>query len=168
MTTNNQMPQHNETQSGMSSSSEAPLNQPLYGASFPQAIKRFFKKYARFSGYASRSEFWWATLFLVLLSFIPSILLSIGAAASPVAPYEETSATSNVFLILGGLAFLLLWAFTIIPSLAVTWRRLHDAGYSGAFYFISLIPWLGSLILFILLVMPSKPNSRRSEWNDQR
>lgn len=52
---------------------KAPLNQPLYGASFMQATKRFFKKYARFSGYASRSEYWFASLFLFLISLIPTI-----------------------------------------------------------------------------------------------
>src|SRR6185312_8282818 len=40
-----------------------PLDQPLYGASFGQAIKRFFTKYATFSGRASRSEYWWVQLF---------------------------------------------------------------------------------------------------------
>lgn len=38
------------------------LSQPLYGAGMGQAISRFFKKYARFKGYASRSEYWWVAL----------------------------------------------------------------------------------------------------------
>ena len=38
------------------------LSQPLYGASIGQAITRFFKKYATFSGRASRSEYWWVYL----------------------------------------------------------------------------------------------------------
>lgn len=38
------------------------LSAPLYGASFPQAVSRFFRKYATFSGRASRSEYWWWVL----------------------------------------------------------------------------------------------------------
>ncbi len=52
-------------------SSTIPLSHPLYGASWPQAIARYFLKYATFSGRASRSEFWgWVlTNALVLLVF---------------------------------------------------------------------------------------------------
>ena len=49
---------------------EPALSQPLYGATFMQATKRFFKKYARFSGYSSLSEHWWAYLTLSLLMLI--------------------------------------------------------------------------------------------------
>jgi hypothetical protein len=55
---------------------EAPpaLSQPLYGASIVQAITRFFKKYATFSGRASRSEFWWAYLaYVVVGAAAPSL-----------------------------------------------------------------------------------------------
>ncbi|SKV78147.1 Predicted membrane protein [Mycobacteroides abscessus subsp. massiliense] len=38
------------------------LTLPLYGATFGQAITRFFRSYARFSGRASRSEYWWVML----------------------------------------------------------------------------------------------------------
>ena len=43
---------------------EPPINMPWYGIDFVNAIKRFFTKYATFSGRASRGEFWWVMLFL--------------------------------------------------------------------------------------------------------
>ena len=44
-------------------SSPPPLDLPHYGIGFVDAVKRGFKKYATFTGRASRSEYWWWTLF---------------------------------------------------------------------------------------------------------
>jgi len=149
-----------------------PLSEPLYGASFSQSVKRFFKKYARFSGYASRSEYWWATLFTFLLSIIPSILVIAGAVMSPMeetsyGTYEYSGSPLGSFLMVAGfIVFFLLWLAMIVPSLAICWRRLHDAGFSGAFYFLSFIPSIGGLILLVFMVLPTKQEARRAEWND--
>ena len=45
----------------------------------------------------------------------------------------------------------------IVPTLALTVRRLHDAGYSGLFALLLLIPYLGSLIIMIFALLPSSP-----------
>jgi uncharacterized membrane protein YhaH (DUF805 family) len=45
----------------------------------------------------------------------------------------------------------------IVPSLALTVRRLHDAGYSGLFALLILIPYVGSLIIMIFALLPSSP-----------
>ena len=45
----------------------------------------------------------------------------------------------------------------IIPTLALTVRRLHDAGYSGLFALLLLVPYLGSLIIMIFALLPSSP-----------
>ena len=57
----------------MSIAATVPVGQPLYGATFGQAIKRFFRGYVVFSGRASRSEFWWAMLFTFLISLVVQI-----------------------------------------------------------------------------------------------
>ena len=68
----------------MSNTSDALiLSRPLYGANFGQAVGRFFRKYATFTGRASRSEFWWVRLFLVLhgsngVTILGTLLLIIG------------------------------------------------------------------------------------------
>ena len=49
----------------------------------------------------------------------------------------------------------------IVPTLAVTVRRLHDAGYSGWLVLLSFIPWLGGLILFVFTLLPASPNGAR-------
>ncbi|MEP1500313.1 DUF805 domain-containing protein, partial [Nonlabens ulvanivorans] len=61
-----------------------------------------------------------------------------------------------------GILFLLYTLATIIPSLAVIVRRLHDTGRSGWFYFISMIPLVGTVILLIWLIEDSKHGA--NQW----
>ncbi len=67
----------------MSTATGTPLSQPLYGASIGQAVSRFFKKYATFSGRASRSEFWWWYLvFVVVTGVLYAIAVAVGTAGA--------------------------------------------------------------------------------------
>ena len=85
---------------------------------FGEAIKSVFTKYATFSGRARRSEFWYFVLFNFLVSFVLGLI-----------PF---------LAVLSGL-----WALAVlIPTLAVTVRRLHDIGKSGWTYLFFLIPGL--------------------------
>lgn len=117
------------------------LSLPLYGASFGQAVKRFFKKYTHFSGRASRSEFWWMALFAFLVQLIPMILITVGAimaasSAAMVDPYDPAAAQaamSGPGVIIAGIGYViggLIALAMIIPNLAITWRRLHDANFA--------------------------------------
>lgn len=133
------------------------LSQPLYGAGMGQAVIRFFKKYTRFKGYASRSEYWWAALF----QFI------VGAVVS--APYylSITGREITAALLVAGSTAMLVWALaTVIPMLALTWRRLHDAGLPGPLYFLTFIPGAGPFILVVLLVLPTNPENHQQIWAD--
>lgn len=87
------------------------------------------KKYAVFSGRARRKEYWMYTLFNVL---ILAALLAIGFAAL---------GENGVWL------YLVYLLAVIVPTLAVTVRRLHDTGKSGWWYFINFIPLVGPFIL---------------------
>ena len=148
------------------------LSLPLYGASFWQAVKRFFKKYAKFTGRASRSEFWWSMLFVFLLLLIPGILYSIGlgmtaAATATMAadPYGSQMAAAPsggaiALTAIGGILMGIVWAAVIVPYLAIFWRRLHDGNFAGPFFFLMLIPGAG-IIVYILAILPSKPEGQR-------
>ena len=83
---------------------------------FQDAVTTCFRKYARFSGRASRSEYWWFYLFVVAGSF----LLSLVDATIFGATEESPSPISSLF------SFVIL-----IPSFAVAARRLHDTNHSG-------------------------------------
>lgn len=149
------------------------LSLPLYGATFGQAIKRFFRNYVKFSGRASRSEFWWIELFLFLIQLIPSILYFIGvgmtAGAATMAasdPYgaQMSSGPSGGALALtavGGILMFLIGLAVIVPTLALSWRRLHDGNFAGPFWFLTFIPGVGGLIVLVLMLMPSKPEGQR-------
>ena len=95
---------------------------------FQESIKLCFNKYADFSGRATRSEFWWFVLFIILASMVLSVVSGI----------------------LSGLFSLA----TIVPSLAVGARRLHDIGRSGWWQLLGLIPVIGVLILIYWCVQP--------------
>ena len=45
----------------------------------------------------------------------------------------------------------------VVPSIAVTVRRLHDVGYSGWLVLLALIPWVGGLILLVFTLLPPSP-----------
>lgn len=56
----------------------------------------------------------------------------------------------------------IIWAaIMIVPTLGVLWRRLHDTGRSGGWYFISVIPFVGIIILLVFLCQPSQPFANR-------
>lgn len=127
---------------------EPPLSHPLYGASFNQAVRRFFAKYARFKGYASRSEYWWVVLFLIVISFA---LSAIGSLTN-----------DTVYAILN-VAYLVVF---IVPILSLGWRRLHDAGFAGPWYFLNLIPILGYIAVLVMTILPTNPQKHKEIWDD--
>ena len=109
---------------------------------FTQSISTVFSKYATFDGRATRSEYWWFTLF----SLIVGAILSGGH-----------------FGFGQGHHFLYdIWSLaTVLPTLAVAVRRLHDTDRSGWWWFIALIPFIGWIVYIYFQVQPSTPGSNR-------
>lgn len=120
-----------------------PFSQPDYEptqriVSFAKAIKLGFIKIVDFSGRASRSEYWFFQLFNFLVSFSLTILATTGGEAFVMLQFACS---------LG----------MILPNLSLTWRRLHDTGRSGAYFFISFIPIVGFIILLVAVCNASEP-----------
>ena len=101
-----------------------------------EAIRRFFSNYANFNGRATRAEFWWPWLLLVVLSFLEGLLGSLVPAVSAVL----------TLLIAGGL---------LLPSLALCVRRLHDTGRSWTSALMLLIPVAGVVLMIVFCSKPS-------------
>ena len=153
------------------------LARPLYGAGLGDAVHRFFRKYAAFSGRASRSEYWWVVVFEALLGLVVYLIFLAGAipAAAWASAHSPSMTTPEGLPTTPGLldaptAWLLVvaivltvvtWLGILVPALAVTWRRLHDANLSGALWFLSFIPGIGGTVVLILTLMPSNPQGRR-------
>lgn len=132
---------------------------PVYGANSLQSLKMFFRNYANPRGYASRSEYWWVTLILFVIGSLP-LLISAAPIFSAVIDNNDPSDTSvtifGIFFVWGVLV-----AFaTIVPCVMLTIRRLHDAGFSGFFYLLSFIPYIGGLILTVFMLLPTRFDKR--------
>ncbi len=111
------------------------------------------KKYAVFDGRAKREEYW---MFQLVNSAIVMLFMGVLIAGVLTQPRSQRPALLIPFaLILCGYALA-----TLIPSLAVSVRRLHDVDHSGWWLFISLVP-LGGIVLFVFHVMDGTPGPNR-------
>lgn len=94
------------------------------------------KKYASFGGRARRKEYWMFVLFQII---VMGLLLTI-------ATVSEVEALMYLYI-----AYYL---GTLLPTIAVIVRRLHDQGKSGGWFFIGLVPLIGGIWLLALLCTP--------------
>ncbi|MDP9145071.1 MAG: DUF805 domain-containing protein [Actinomycetota bacterium] len=110
--------------------------------SFGEAIQTVFRKYAEFTGRATRPEFWWWALFNLLV---------VGALNL----FNVIRIGDNAYLgsLLAGL-----WGIAVLlPNLAVAVRRLRDAGHGWGNLFFILVPVAGIFVLITLWAQPTKP-----------
>ena len=126
--------------------------------SLPDAVRDGFKKYARFSGRSSRSAYWWWQFFCVGLVVIWWALAALSGSSEA------------VFTALG-LGLVLGWLALILPSLALTVRRLHDMNASGWWILLFIVfGFLGPLVLvqYIWFCFPGTngPNRFGPGYND--
>ena len=96
------------------------------------------KKYADFSGRASRSEYWWFYLLIIIVYAVAMIVDSVIGTDQAFGPYGIVMAISMLAL--------------LIPSLAAAVRRLHDTDRSGWWLLIVLIPLIGVIVLLVFFV----------------
>ena len=100
-----------------------------------------WKKYVEFSGRARRQEYWMFVLFNILASVAMAVVDGILGTCGA----------------LGGLYSLAV----LLPSLAVTFRRLHDTDRSGWWLLICLIPLAGAIVFLVFLCLDSQPGANR-------
>src|SRR5690606_29038768 len=93
---------------------QPPLDQPLHGASLPQAVSRFFRKYATFSGRASRSEYWWVYLFIILVSLVGAIGLGVLGNATQT-PADRAAGQPGAGSLIFGVPLIIFWLVIIVP-----------------------------------------------------
>ncbi|GAB6094188.1 hypothetical protein JCM14469_04400 [Desulfatiferula olefinivorans] len=97
------------------------------------------KKYAVFSGRARRMEYW----MFVLFNFIIAVVIGFveGFVGSP------------------GFLSMIYSLAVLIPSIAVSMRRLHDIGRTGWWLLIAFVPLIGAVVLLVFMVLDSQPGS---------
>jgi uncharacterized membrane protein YhaH (DUF805 family) len=97
-------------------------------------------QYADFTGRTSRQAFWMYILWYIIAYVVVALVASL----------------------VGGEALVMLLALAIlVPSLAITARRLHDTGLSGWWQLIGLIPVLGLIVMIILTVRPGEAGANQ-------
>ncbi|MFJ2354735.1 DUF805 domain-containing protein [Frigoribacterium sp. NPDC087798] len=137
-----------------------PLWAPLYGAGPVVAVKRFFLKYADFTGRASRSEYWWVVLANTVLYFVLGIVGFLAGLPGSTTDYDGTLEPGPGSIPFG-FVFAILFFGTIVPFLSLGARRLHDIDLSGWLLLINLVPYLGGFVIFILSLLGPKPGGAR-------
>jgi len=104
------------------------------------------KNYAVFSGRSRRKEYWYFVLFNAVVGLVLSGLDAL---------LGTFSSSANVGLLSG------IYALAIIPTLAVSVRRLHDIDRTGWWVLIHLVPVIGSVVLLVFAVLDSTPGENR-------
>ncbi|MBH1509798.1 DUF805 domain-containing protein [Stenotrophomonas maltophilia] len=106
-------------------------------------------RYTQFSGRASRSEFWWFQLFVLIL-FLPVMVLGYLGALNGSNTLSLLSGGLNIVLSLG----------LFLPMISVAVRRLHDTDRSGWWYLLAFIPIIG-LVMLVFMLLPGTPGDNR-------
>lgn len=99
------------------------------------SVQTCFKKYAEFNGRATRSEYWWFALAVFLVSLVLALI---------------SSTLTNLFSLA-----------TLLPSLAVGARRLHDTDRSGWWQLLWIIPIIGWIVMVVFLAQQGQSAENR-------
>jgi len=113
---------------------------------FFTAIGHCFGHYFDFQGRARRSEYWFWGIFVALVTVI-----AVFASSALSTPKGDPTLPGLI-----GLGLILFYIVALIPSLAVTVRRLHDTGRTGWWYLISFVPF-GGFVLLVFTLLDSEP-----------
>lgn len=130
-----------------------------------------FRRYADFRGRSRRMEFWSFGLFnLIVYAILFGIMIGTGASLAAMADTNGNPLQIITTLFFSGFGLLLgiYWLATIIPTVAVTVRRLHDRDMSGWWYLgfivLSMIPLVGFLVsiaFLVIMFLPGTPGPNR-------
>ena len=122
----------------------------------------FFRHYADFRGKTPQRQYLLGTLVfspIVWSLFFIILLLLFGESFIKLSQGEMNGGALIAYAVYG-LAGLVM----VVPGIAVCVRRLHDTGKSGYYFFLSFIPFVGPLILFILCCAKGKTKSRHAKF----
>jgi uncharacterized membrane protein YhaH (DUF805 family) len=120
-------------------------------------MRRFFVKYATFRGRASRSEFWWWMLTSIVASIVLDQLSRIATGPRSLQDRLDLVLITDPWSAIG----VVLQLAVAVPSLAVSWRRLHDVDRSGAWTLFCLVPLAGPIVYVIMTASRPRPEGAR-------
>lgn len=101
------------------------------------------KKWKRWDGRTGRRDYWLYELcnaLVVIAAYTLSSVLSF-LGLTTLAIFSRIATYAYSFL-------------AIIPTIAITIRRLHDTNRGGGYYFIGFIPYIGNIWFLVLMLLP--------------
>lgn len=118
-----------------------------------ESYRRYWRTFLDISGRSGRKDFWWpviinAVLGAIILGFVESAL---GHPISDIYSWTDLTVQFGHKVVI-----FIVW----LASLTVTVRRLHDTDRVGWWIFIQLIPIIGNIWFFILMILPGKTSTR--------
>jgi uncharacterized membrane protein YhaH (DUF805 family) len=144
-------PSHHAASGGM-----VPPRSYLQGdpVGFGEAIRYGLRNWLVYRGRASRSAYWWFTLFVVIVEFVFDLIVT-GLAAAP------ASRVTTVLLALAVLADAVAVVCLGMAGLALLVRRIHDIGRPGWWVLVGLVPIAGAIILLVFALCEGTPGPNR-------
>ena len=127
-----------------------------------EAYKKFWKGYVDFEGRSTRSEYWFVYLVNVLITFAYFLLQAVFGGLVAVTDSSFLAVISLILLLI----FFAYGIAAFLPSIALTVRRLRDAGYNWPYIFVAFIPFVGWIILIVLLCKPTKVEYPFNNFNN--
>ena len=127
-----------------------------------EAYKKFWKGYVDFTGCSTPSDYWFAYLAHVLIFFAYYLLDAVFERMVSATGSMDVFTISVILLLI----FFAYGIATVLPGLAITVRRLRDAGYNWPYIFIPLIPFVGIFIFIFLLCQPTKVEVPVNNFNN--
>ena len=127
-----------------------------------EAYKKFWKGYVDFEGRSTRSDYWFVYLVNVLITFAYFLLQAVFGGLVAVTDSSFLAVISFIILFI----FFAFGIAAILPGLAVTVRRLRDAGYNWPYIFVTFIPFVGPIIFIVLLCKPTKVEYPFNNFNN--
>ena len=109
---------------------------------FQEAIQAGFAGYVKFEGRATRSEYWFWVLFLIVVQIVFQILMAI---------------LGNWI----GILYMIFALGTLLPGIAVSFRRMHDIDRSALWLLIAFVPIVGTILLIVWFCSPGTPGPNR-------
>ena len=127
-----------------------------------EAYKKFWKGYVDFEGRSTRSDYWFVYLVNVLITFAYFLLQAVFGGLVAVTDSSFLAVISLILLLI----FFAYGIAAFLPSIALTVRRLRDAGYDWPYIFVAFIPLVGWIILIVLLCKPTKVEYPFNNFNN--
>jgi uncharacterized membrane protein YhaH (DUF805 family) len=105
------------------------------------------KKYAVFGGRSRRTEYWYFVLFNIIVTIVLGLIDALLGTRSS---YAGAGLLSGIYSLA-----------VLIPTLAVTVRRLHDIDRTGWWILIGLVPLIGGIVLLVFALLDGTPGSNQ-------